>query len=137
MLFRSKAVCFKEAMKPEFVTYQKQVIANAKRAAEWAMGQAGLGTEEFERVTAVLSEKTGDAGVIRMLHAIGKALGEDSAVGLGKGTALTMTPADARAELATLQGPGGDYFEASKKRDLAALDRLKPRISQLTKIAAG
>lgn len=30
----AKAVCFKEAMRPEFVTYQKQVIANAQALAE-------------------------------------------------------------------------------------------------------
>lgn len=131
----------KEAMmadlQKDFGQQTPQVIANAKRAAEWAMGQAGLGAEEFERVTAVLSEKTGDAGVIRMLHVIGKALGEDSAVGLGKGTALTMTPADARAELATLQAKGGAYYEATQARNLAKLEELKPRMAQLHKIAAG
>jgi glycine hydroxymethyltransferase len=30
----AKAVCFREAMTPEFVSYQKQVIANAKALAE-------------------------------------------------------------------------------------------------------
>ena len=30
----AKAVCFKEAMRPEFATYQKQVIANAQALAE-------------------------------------------------------------------------------------------------------
>ncbi|MFY0084607.1 serine hydroxymethyltransferase, partial [Acinetobacter baumannii] len=29
----AKAVCFKEALSPEFVTYQKQVVTNAKAMA--------------------------------------------------------------------------------------------------------
>ena len=30
----AKAVCFKEAMEPGFVEYQKQIVANARRLAE-------------------------------------------------------------------------------------------------------
>ena len=33
-IIAAKAVCFKEAMAPEFITYQKQVVANAKTLAE-------------------------------------------------------------------------------------------------------
>lgn len=33
-IIAGKAVCFKEAASPEFVTYQKQVLANAKKMAE-------------------------------------------------------------------------------------------------------
>ena len=29
--FAAKAVCFKEAMEPEFVEYQQQILNNAKR----------------------------------------------------------------------------------------------------------
>lgn len=129
----------KEAMmadlQRDFGQQTPQVIANARRAAEWAMQQAGLGTDEFERVTAVLSEKTGDAGVIRMLHAIGKALGEDSAVGLGKGSSLSMTPAEARAELAAFEGPNGEYGKAYAARDTTKLSELRARRDQLTRIA--
>ncbi len=35
----AKAVCFLEAMKPEFVTYQKQVVANAKALAQGMVDQ--------------------------------------------------------------------------------------------------
>ncbi|MDQ6708243.1 MAG: serine hydroxymethyltransferase [Acidobacteriota bacterium] len=35
----AKAVCFLEAMKPEFVTYQKQVVANAKALAQGMMDE--------------------------------------------------------------------------------------------------
>jgi glycine hydroxymethyltransferase len=37
----AKAVCFLEAMQPEFVAYQKQVVANAKALAE-SLVQAGF-----------------------------------------------------------------------------------------------
>ena len=33
-IIAAKAVCFKEAMEPAFVDYQKQIVANAKRLAE-------------------------------------------------------------------------------------------------------
>jgi glycine hydroxymethyltransferase len=41
----AKAVCFKEAMEPAFVEYQKQIVANAKRLA------AGLSAAGFRLVS--------------------------------------------------------------------------------------
>ena len=38
----AKAVCFLEAMQPEFVDYQKQVVANAQRAGRRALMEARL-----------------------------------------------------------------------------------------------
>src|SRR5438067_1625173 len=35
----AKAVCFKEAMEPQFIAYQKQVVANAKALAESLLGR--------------------------------------------------------------------------------------------------
>lgn len=131
----------KEAMmadlQRDFGQQTPAVIANARRAAEWMMGQAGLGTEEMERISAVLSEKTGDAGVIRMLHAVGKALGEDSAVGLGKGSSLTMTPAEARAELARFESAEGEYGKAFRDGNASKLAELRGRRDQLARIATG
>ncbi len=40
-IIAAKAVCFKEAMKPEFVEYQKQVVKNAKTMAE-KLSELGL-----------------------------------------------------------------------------------------------
>src|SRR6185295_15642454 len=40
-IIAAKAVCFKEAMEPGFVDYQKQIVANAKRLASVLM-EAGL-----------------------------------------------------------------------------------------------
>jgi glycine hydroxymethyltransferase len=36
-IIAGKAVCFAEAMKPEFITYQKQIVANAKTLADELM----------------------------------------------------------------------------------------------------
>lgn len=44
-IIAAKAVCFKEAMEPEFLDYQKQVLANAKALAE------GLKSHGFELVS--------------------------------------------------------------------------------------
>jgi glycine hydroxymethyltransferase len=37
-IMAAKAVCFREAMMPEFVSYQKQVLANARKLAETLAG---------------------------------------------------------------------------------------------------
>ena len=44
-IIAAKAVCFKEAMEPEFVEYQKQVVKNAQALAE------GLMSHDFELVS--------------------------------------------------------------------------------------
>jgi len=48
-----------------------------------------------------------------------------------------MTPAEARAELARLNAPEGEYAKAFSAQDARAMAALKPRIEQLSKIAAG
>lgn len=121
----------------DFGTQTPAVINNARRAADWMAQQAGMGAEEIERISAVLSEKTGDAGVIRMLNAVGKALGEDKGISMGSGGSLSMTPADARAELARFEGPEGEYGKAFAANDTVKLAQLRPRREQLAKIATG
>ena len=113
-------------------------ITGAKQAAQYFAEKAGLDTAAIESIGMTLSEKIGDAGTIRFMAAIREAMGEDSAVALGQGSQqLTATPADARAELQKLQAPGGEYYEATKTRNLPEIERLKPKIVQLTKIASG
>ena len=36
-IIAAKAVCFKEAMEPEFIDYQKQILANAKKLSSALM----------------------------------------------------------------------------------------------------
>lgn len=113
-------------------------ITGAKQAAQYFAEKAGLDSAAIESIGMVLSDKIGDAGTIRFMAAIREAMGEDSAVALGQGSQqLTATPADARAELAKLQAPGGEYYQATMSRNLPEIERLKPKIAMLTKIAAG
>ncbi|WP_186008593.1 hypothetical protein, partial [Salmonella enterica] len=78
----------------------------------------------------------GDANTIRFMAAIGDMMGDDGAVGLGKGGGLTTTPAEARAALARMRSRDGDYAKAYAKGDRAEMERLRPTIDRLTKIAA-
>ena len=63
-------------------------------------------------------------------------MGEDSAVHIGKGGQLTMTPAEARAELAQMNSADGPYGKAFATNDRAALEALRPRREQLAKLAS-
>src|SRR3954453_1051342 len=56
----AKAVCFKEAMEPAFVDYQKQIVANARRLAT-ALSAAGFrlvsgGTDNHLMLVDVFSQ---------------------------------------------------------------------------------
>ena len=114
------------------------VITGAKQAAQYFGEKAGLDGTAIENIGMVLSDKVGDASTIRFMAAIREAMGEDSAVALGHGSQqLTATPADARAELQKLRSPGGEYYEATKSRNLSEIARLKPKMDQLSKLASG
>lgn len=109
----------------------------AAQGASVVAEKAGLDATAMENLAATLQPKIGDAGTMRIFAAIGEMLGDDMIVqGGGGGGSLGTTPAEARAELARLKGAGGEYYEAVSKRDKATLDRLKPTIERLTKIAA-
>lgn len=112
-------------------------ITLAKQAAQAVAEKAGLDSETINRIGTTLSKETGDAGVIRFLAAIGDMMGEDSGVAIGKGGSLTMTPADARAELARFQSADGEYGKAHAAGDAAKLRELTPKRAQLAKLAAG
>jgi hypothetical protein len=112
------------------------VIQRARRGAEAVAQKAGIDTAATANLSDVLTDKIGDASTIRFMAAIGDMMGDDTAMGIGKGGSLTTTPAEARAELATLRAPGGAYYEATAKNDRAAMERLKPKIESLTRIAA-
>lgn len=126
-----------QTLQRDFGDQTQAKITLAKQAAQAMAEKAGIGADELGRISGVLAEGTGDAGVIRLFAAIGEAMGEDKAVALGKGGTLTMTPADARGELARLRAPEGDYYKAVQSNNRAELARLEPRINQLSKIAAG
>lgn len=121
----------------DFGTQTPTVITKAKQAAQLVAEKAGLSTEALANLSDTMMDKIGNANVIRFMASLADMMSDDAAVGLGKGGALTTTPAEARAQLATLRAPGGEYYEATAKRDNAAMAKLKPQIDHLTRIAAG
>lgn len=110
-------------------------ITQAKQGMAWAAEKAGIGQDEMGAITQLLSEKAGDAGVMKLFHAIGNALSEDSLTGAGRGDGLAMTPAEARAELARFQGPEGEYGKAVASGDATKVAALRSRREYLAKIA--
>ncbi|MBU2867018.1 hypothetical protein [Pacificibacter marinus] len=112
-------------------------IQQAKSAAEMLAAKIGMDSEALAGLSDVLSTKAGgDANTLKLFAAIGEMMGEDS---MGQirtlGGSLTTTPEQARAELAQQQSPDGEWFKATQARNKAEIDRLKPRMDQLRKIA--
>ncbi len=111
-------------------------IAAAQLAAQNLAEEAGLDSEAIQAMVGVLAPKTGDAGVLRMFDALARAMGEDSAVGLGKGGSEGGA-ADATAQLEALRAPGGAYYEAVKSGNQAEVKRLQPEVDRLTAAMVG
>jgi hypothetical protein len=113
-------------------------MARATQAASVVGEKLGLSNEGMLSLAQSLTDKTGDAAVIKLFDLIGDMMGGDSAIGIGKGSgALGMTPAEARSQIAALRAPDGAYYKASASGDQRELARLQPEIDRLTKIAAG
>lgn len=110
------------------------VTARAKQGAALLAEKAGLSAEGLDGVSQLLSEKVGDARVIRLFNAVGELAGEDAL--LGRGSGGMMSAADAKAEFSKMHSPGGEYYEAVATNDRAAQARLKVRIDQLAKVMA-
>ncbi len=112
-------------------------IAQAKQGAQALAQAAGLDDAAMQSVFMALKPDTGDANVMRLFQAAGAMMGEDSGLGLGKGTSgFGMTPAEARAEISKQTSPGGAYYEATSKGDKRAVKELRTKMDALTKIAA-
>jgi hypothetical protein len=124
-------------LEKDFGEQVPKVLHQARLGAQFIGEKAGLNTEAIANLSDVLTEKIGDANAIRAFRVIGEMLGDDTAVGLGKGGGLTTTPAEARAEIARLRAPDGEYFKAVKSGDRNEIARVQPTIDRLTRIAAG
>ncbi|HHK74267.1 MAG TPA: hypothetical protein ENJ57_03775 [Rhizobiales bacterium] len=114
-------------------------VAQAQQAASLVGEAAGMDDKQIQAVTDALKPKIGDALILKMFAAFGDMAGEDMGAALGGGKGFGTTPADARAELATMKAKGGDYYkavEAANKGDRSELERMKPVIERLAKIAA-
>ena len=124
------------ALQKEWGNETEAKLTQAKQGAAWLAQQGGLGEEGMGAVMQLLSEKTGDAGVAKMMAALGAALGEDSIAGLGKGASLSMSPIEAASELSRFTSPEGEYGKAFAANDLTKLKELKPRFEMLAKAAS-
>lgn len=111
-------------------------ITLAKQAAQTVAQAAGMDMQAIANMSELLMDKTGDANVIRFMAQLGSMMADDVGQGIGKGGPMTMTPAEARQQLAQLRAPEGEYYKASEKRDHAALAALRPKMDNLAKIAA-
>lgn len=113
-------------------------IAGAQQAAQMLAEKAGLGSEGLLALAQNLKPKVGDAGTIKLFAAVADLMGEDTLNGGGGGGGgFATTPAEAKAQLAKIYLPDGDYAKASKANDQAALGPMREKIASLTKIAAG
>ena len=124
-------------MEKQYGDQTPKVIQKARLGAQAVAEKAGLQMDAVANLSDMLTDKIGDANAIRFMAAIGDMLGDDTALGMGKGGTLTTTPAEARAELARLRGPDGEYAKAFAKGDRAEMERLRPRMDSLTRIATG
>jgi hypothetical protein len=111
-------------------------IALARQGAQAIAARIGLSSEAIENIGQVLAAKIGDAATIRFMAEAARLMGEDRAAALGTGGALTLTPAEARAELQKWQSPGGEWYEAVARGDRATIARLQDRYNVLLKLAA-
>jgi phage tail sheath protein FI len=110
-------------------------ITQSKQGLAYIAEQAGISEEAIKAALQSLTDKTGDAMVIRIFAKVGELIGEDAIAG-GKGGGFSTTPAEARAEIAKLRGPDGDYSKAVAANDRPRLAELGKRMETLTKIAA-
>lgn len=109
----------------------------AKQAATLMAEELKFDSTAMAQLTGALSRKTGDANVMRFFAKIGELMGEDNLIPGGGAGGIATTPAEARAELARLRGPDGEYAQAVASRNRAKISELKPKIERLTKIANG
>lgn len=112
-------------------------ITQAKQGLQYVAEQAGLSSEATQAALGTLSEKAGDAAAIRMFQKIGELLGNDTIVQGAGGMGFGTTPAEARAQLAKMRAPDGEYAKAVQTNNRAELARLTPLVDRLTKISTG
>ena len=111
-------------------------IALSKQGLQYIGEQSGISGDALKAAVQSLTDKTGDAAVIRLFAKVGELMGEDALQGVGKGGGFSTTPAEARAELAALRGPEGAYSKAVSSGDRVQLADLSKRIEALSRIAA-
>ena len=139
----AKAVCFKEAATPEFKTYARQVVANAKVLAADLMGRGYKlvtgGTDNHLLLVDLKGTDISGAEAEDALHKAGITVNKNAVPddprppaitsGIRIGTAAVTTRGLGEAEFRIL---GGWMDEAIKRRaDEAALARIKKQVAEL------
>ncbi|MFP2961291.1 serine hydroxymethyltransferase [Myxococcus sp. 1LA] len=139
-----KAVAFKEALSPEFKTYQRQIVANAKALAE-ALQRAGLrltsgGTDNHlmlvdlrpKKLTGKVAEEVlGKAGITVNKNMIPFDPEKPMTTsGVRVGTPAITTRGMREAEMAVVGRLIGEALDAAQ--DDAALARIKGQVKELS-----
>ncbi len=112
-------------------------ISQAQQAAKMVAEKAGIDDDTFLGVAQTLTEKVGDAGVIRMFAAIADMSGEDVLAGAGAGGPLTTTPVEAKARKVQIMAPDGEYAAARKAGNKEKMADIEKELARLNKIIAG
>ena len=140
-IIAAKAVCFKEAMAPEFVAYQKQVLANAKALcnALKALGMAPVSGDTDTHMVLLDLTNTGVTGrkAQTRLDAVNITVNRNMipfdtqkntvASGIRLGTPALTTRGMKEPEMETIAGAINDtmtQYPASKERTLATVKAL-------------
>lgn len=129
------------ALKKDWGDQTKVRMARAAQAASAVAERAGLSAEGIEALTKIIGDKAGSsAAAVRMFDAIAEMMADDRLPGggsnLSRAGGLGMSPAEARAELARISAPGGEYYDAVASGDAGRISKAMEQFTRLTKIAA-
>lgn len=139
-----KAVAFKEALSPEFKTYQKQIVANAQALAE-ALKKAGLrlcsgGTDNHLMLVDLRAKKLTGKVAEEVLGKAGITVNKNmipfdpekpmTTSGVRVGTPAITTRGMREAEMAVVGQLIGEALDAAQ--DDAALARVKGQVKELS-----
>lgn len=121
----------------DFGAEMPAVLNRARQAASFVAEQAGVSAEGMQAFIQTLTDKAGgDAIAVKVMAKIGELMGEDTAVGLGRGAGAMMTPAEASAEFARFTAADGEWAKAAASGDSGKIAELRPTFERLAKLAA-
>lgn len=134
---KNSSAAMREELTAEWGDQYQANETRAKQAASFMAEQLGFDETAMQQMIGALSKNTGDANTMRLFAKVGELMGEDNLTMGGQPGGFATTPAEARAELAKLRGPDGEYAKAVASKNKAKLEELAPKIARLDKIVAG
>jgi hypothetical protein len=109
----------------------------ATQAMQTIAEKAGMTEAHIQALSQTMAGASSDAAVIRLMDVVAEMMADDTGIAMGRGDKrFSMTPAEARAELARFEGPEGEYGKAFAAGDRVKLQELRDRREQLSKLAA-